>query len=60
MPLCPACFVEMGLANFLLELALNCDPPHICLWSSWDHRHEPQPYKSNFKKKKKNPKNPPS
>jgi hypothetical protein len=32
-----------GLTNFLLGLALHCDHPDLCLWSSWDYRHEP-PY----------------
>jgi hypothetical protein len=27
--------------NYLLGLALNCDPPDLCLLSSWDYRREP-------------------
>jgi hypothetical protein len=29
-----------GLANFLLRLALNLDPPNLCLLRNWDYRHE--------------------
>jgi hypothetical protein len=28
--------------NYLPGLALNRDPPDVCLLSSWDYRHEPQ------------------
>jgi hypothetical protein len=27
--------------NYLPWLALNCDPPDLCLLSSWDYRCEP-------------------
>jgi hypothetical protein len=29
---------EVGLTNYLPELALNCNPPDLCLLSSWDYR----------------------
>jgi hypothetical protein len=34
-------FLRSGLANYLPGLALNLDPPDLCLLSSWDYRHEP-------------------
>jgi hypothetical protein len=42
-------FSRQGLANYLLRLASNCDPPDLCLLSSWDYRHEP-PASSQKKK----------
>jgi hypothetical protein len=30
-----------GLSNYLPRLALNRDPPDLCLLSSWDYRREP-------------------
>jgi hypothetical protein len=27
--------------NYLPGLALNLDPPYLCLLSSWDYRREP-------------------
>jgi hypothetical protein len=35
------CWLDGGLANFLLGLALYHSPPDLCLPSSWDYRHEP-------------------
>jgi hypothetical protein len=35
-----ACLLRWGLANFLLRLALNCNPPYLCHPRSWDYRHE--------------------
>jgi hypothetical protein len=32
---------EIGSLNYLPGLASNCDPPDLCLLSSWDYRHEP-------------------
>jgi hypothetical protein len=29
------------LWNYLPRVALNRDPPDLCLLSSWDYRHEP-------------------
>jgi hypothetical protein len=31
---------DRDLTYFLLRLALNCDPPDLCLLSSWDYRVE--------------------
>jgi hypothetical protein len=33
-----ACWLRRGLANFFPRLALNCNPPDLCLPSSWDYR----------------------
>jgi hypothetical protein len=33
-------FSRLGLANYLSRLASNCDPPDLCLLSSWDYRCE--------------------
>jgi hypothetical protein len=34
-------FFEVGSPNYLSRLALNRDPPDLCLLSSWDYRCEP-------------------
>jgi hypothetical protein len=34
-------FLRQGLMNYLPGLALNCDPPDLCLLSRWDNRCEP-------------------
>jgi hypothetical protein len=31
-------WLRQCLVNFLPGLALNCDPPDLCLQSSWDNR----------------------
>jgi hypothetical protein len=38
LPPCPD--ISWGLVNFLSGLASNCNPLDLCLWSSWDYRHE--------------------
>jgi hypothetical protein len=30
-----------GVTNFLPGMALNCNPPDLCLLSSWGYRHKP-------------------
>jgi hypothetical protein len=40
-PPCPAIGWDGGLANFLPELVLNCDPPNFHLWNSLGFRCEP-------------------
>jgi hypothetical protein len=41
-PPCPAYWLRRGLANFFwLVLALDYDPPNLCLLNSWDYRHNP-------------------
>jgi hypothetical protein len=32
--------LRWNLTNIFLRLALNCDPSHLCLQSSWDYRQE--------------------
>jgi hypothetical protein len=34
--------------NYLSGLALNLDPPDLCLLSSWDYRRGPQPPDSDY------------
>jgi hypothetical protein len=34
-------FWRKSLANYLSGLTLNCDPPNLCLPSSWYYRSEP-------------------
>jgi hypothetical protein len=34
-------FLRWGLMNYLPGLALNHDPPDLCLLSIWDCRREP-------------------
>jgi hypothetical protein len=34
-------FLRQGLVNYLPRLALNCDPPDLCLLSRYDYRYEP-------------------
>jgi hypothetical protein len=34
-------FSRQGLVNYLPGLALNHDPPDLCVLSSWDYRREP-------------------
>jgi hypothetical protein len=33
------CFRDRVSVNYLPGLASNCDPPDLCLLSSWDYRH---------------------
>jgi hypothetical protein len=40
MPPCLAYWLQWGLLNFLPGLASNCDPPDLCLPSSWDNRND--------------------
>jgi hypothetical protein len=39
-PPCRAYLFRGGLTNFLPVLDSNCDPPNLCLLSSWDCKHE--------------------
>jgi hypothetical protein len=41
LPLLPAYFLKWGLVNFFPCLALDQDPPHLCLPCNWDYRCEP-------------------
>jgi hypothetical protein len=34
-------FSRQVFMNYLLRLALNCDPPDLCLLNRWYYRHEP-------------------
>jgi hypothetical protein len=34
-------FIEMGFQELFCGLALNWDPPDVCLWNNEDYRHEP-------------------
>jgi hypothetical protein len=34
-------WLRWGVVKFLSKLALNQDPPDLCLLSSWDYRLEP-------------------
>jgi hypothetical protein len=36
----PAYWLKWGLHNFLFGVALNYDPPDLCLLSSYDYGHE--------------------
>jgi hypothetical protein len=39
MPPQPGCWLRYSLANiFLPRLALNCNPPHLCLLHNWDRK----------------------
>jgi hypothetical protein len=41
-------FSRWGLTNYLPGLALNHDPPDLCLLSSWDYRCGPPCQASDF------------
>jgi hypothetical protein len=45
---CEGYFLRQGLKNYLPGLALNLDPPDLCLLSSWDYRREPPAPSSTF------------